>query len=256
MHHKKLMLTFLAVAGLILSPLAGFSADEPNLARMWVVTPKPGMDTELEQAMKKHNAWRIENKDPWSWNTYHTVTGDGLDAWYIRSPGHSYADMDAYGDSDFSKKAYEHWMENVDKYVETYRGHLAEFAPEISHWPEDAGPYDWFWVYTYHLKPGGGRPYFAAVKAVTDALREAGWEEVWSFIWQLDGDVPAMSLVIPEKNWAGFAGPETGAYETISQAMGKDKADAMWAEMFKHVKSATSTIYHRHADMSFEGASQ
>jgi len=256
MHYKKMALALLAVAGLMLAPLAAFSADDPNLARMWVVTPKPGMDDKLEEAMKAHNAWRVEHKDPWSWNTYHTVTGDGLGAWYIRSSGHSYADLDAYGGSEFSKKAWKHWMETVDPHVATYAGHLAELAPEISNWPEGSGPYEWYWVYTYHLKPGGGRPYFAAVKAITDALRAAGWDEVWSFVWQRDGDVPAMSLVIPEKNWAGFAGPEEGAYDTLSKALGKDQADAMWGAMYAQIKSATSTIYHRHADMSYEGAAQ
>ena len=47
MHYKKIALALLAVAGLMLAPLAAFSADDPNLARMWVVTPKPGMDRAL-----------------------------------------------------------------------------------------------------------------------------------------------------------------------------------------------------------------
>ncbi len=77
MNSKRMVIALLTVASLMLAPMAAFSADEPesNLARMWVVKPKPGMDQELEDAMKAHNAWRVENKDPWGWNTYHRVTG-------------------------------------------------------------------------------------------------------------------------------------------------------------------------------------
>jgi len=257
MNNKRMRIAWLMVASMMLAPLAAFSADEPesNLARMWVVKPKPGMDQQLEDAMKAHNAWRVKNKDPWGWNTYHQVTGDNLDMWFIRSPGHSYADFDTYGDSEFSEKAYAHWLETVEPYVASYQGHLAEFAPEISNWPADGGPYEWYWVYTYQIKPGAGRQFFAAAKAITDALKAAAWDEVYAFTWQLDGEVPAISLVIPEKDWGGFAGPETGAYDTISASMGKDKADAMWAAMFEHVKHVSSTVYHRHADMSYEAAS-
>ncbi|MGB5209129.1 MAG: hypothetical protein WBN31_02550 [Gammaproteobacteria bacterium] len=256
MNSKRMVIALLTVASLMLAPMAAFSADEPesNLARMWVVKPKPGMDQELEDAMKAHNAWRVENKDPWGWNTYHQVTGDSLDLWFIRSGGHSYADLDAYGDSEFSKNAYAHWLETVDPYVASYQGHLAEFAPDVSNWPADAGPYKWYWVYTYQLKPGTGRPFTAALKAITDALKAAGWDQVYAFNWQLNGEVPAMSLAIPEKDWGGFAGPENGAYDTVAKAVGKDEADAMWAAMFEHVKRVTSTVYHRHEDMSYEGA--
>lgn len=256
MNSKRMVIALLTVASLMLAPMAAFSADEPesNLARMWVVKPKPGMDQELEDAMKAHNAWRVENKDPWGWNTYHQVTGDSLDLWFIRSGGHSYADLDAYGDSEFSKNAYAHWLETVDPYVASYQGHLAEFAPDVSNWPADAGPYKWYWVYTYQLKPGTGRPFTAALKAITDALKAAGWDQVYAFNWQLNGEVPAMSLAIPEEDWGGFAGPENGAYDTVAKAVGKDEADAMWAAMFEHVKRVTSTVYHRHEDMSYEGA--
>ena len=254
----KKTLTMLALATLLVAPFAAQAqdADEPNLARMWVVKPKPGTDQQLEDAMKAHNAWRKENKDPWSWNTYHTVTGSDLDLWYIRSPGHSYADFAAYGDSEFTKKAYEHWMANVDQYVAEYHGHIAEFAPEISQWPDDAGPFEWFWIYEYKLKPGHNRPFFAAAKAITEALKAAGWSETYGFVWQLTGDVPTMTLVIPEKDWGGFAGPETGAYDTVAQSMGEDQAKAMWAEFYSHATSVHSVVYHRHENMSFEGAAQ
>ena len=85
----------LAAFCLILPMAATAQEEEGKLARMWVVVPKDGMGDQLEEAMKAHNAWRVENGDPWGWNTYHRVSGGDLDHWYIRSGGHTYADLDA-----------------------------------------------------------------------------------------------------------------------------------------------------------------
>ncbi|MGI9263710.1 MAG: hypothetical protein ACR2QU_02200, partial [Gammaproteobacteria bacterium] len=161
---KILKLRFLpAVVCVSLLGIGGVqAADDPNLARVWAVTPKPGMDQQLEDAMKAHNKWRVDNGDPWSWSTYHRSTGDDLGTWFIRSGNHTYADFDAYGDSEFAKKAYEHWMANVEPYVANSASHLSENLPDLSHWPADAGPHEWYWVYTYKLKPGNGRAFVAA----------------------------------------------------------------------------------------------
>jgi hypothetical protein len=232
------------------------AADDPNIARMWVITPKAGMDQQLEDAMKAHNKWRVDNGDPWRWDTFHKSTGDDLDSWTLRSFGHTYADLDAYGDSDFGKQAYENWLANVDPYVDAVAGHLAELAPDLSNWPEDAGEFEWFWVYTYKLKPGSQGDFTDAAKAIVDALKEAEWGELFAFTWQLDGDVPAVSLVLPENNWAGFAGPEKSAREIVAEALGEDKMNAMWDAYNENVESAHSTVYHRHEDMSYKGAAK
>ena len=79
----------LAVWVALLPALAHGQDAGGNLARLWVVVPKAGMEDQLEAAMKAHNAWRVENGDPWGWNTYHRVSGGGLNEWYLRSRGHS-----------------------------------------------------------------------------------------------------------------------------------------------------------------------
>jgi hypothetical protein len=250
---RKIVAAIIAVS-LILPGLVAAQETEGNLARMWVVVPKDGMSDQLEAAMKAHNAWRVENGDPWSWNTYHRVSGDELGNWYIRSPGHTYADLDAYRDSDFSERAFEHWSANVDQYVADYSTHLSEYAPDISNELPDDGPFEYFWVYDYHIKPGMGRQFYAAAEKLSSTLKELNWPETWWFTWQLDGDhMPAMSLIIPSPDWAGFGEPEQSAFDTVSAAKGEAAATEMWADWYETIESVSSTVYHRHADMSFEG---
>jgi len=247
---------FLAVVAAIcvlLAPAVVHAQEsEGNLARMWVVIPKDGMDDQLEAAIKQHTAWRQENGDPWSWNTYRRASGGDLNHWFIRSPGHTYADLDAYRDSEFSKKASEHWGKYVHEYVADYRTHLAEFAPEISHTRADQPPSEYFWVYTYHIKAGQGRRFYAAAESITNELKAANWPTTWWFTWQLDGErTPAMSLVIPAPNWAGFAEPEQSAFDAVAAEKGEAAAQAMWDAMYDTVESVSSTVYRRHADLSF-----
>ena len=110
----------------------------------------------------------------------------------------------------------------------------------------------YFWVYTYHVKAGMGRQFYAAAEAITTALKEASWPETWWFTRQLDGErMPAWSLVIPSANWAGFGEPDQSAYDAVAAAKGEATATQLWADYFATVESVSSTVYHRHADLSF-----
>ena len=47
--------------------------------------------------------------------------------------------------------------------------------------------------------------------------------------------------------------PEQSAYDAVAAAQGESTAKQMWADLFATVESVSSTVYHRHADLSFAG---
>ena len=248
---KSVLLIAAALFGLMNA--VAFAADTPTIARMWKVTPKPGMEQDLEDAIKAHSAYRMDNKDSWTWNVYQTLSGDMDGSCFIRSANHTWADIGAYSDSEFVENARNHWNANVDQYVQTYHGSMAEYLPEISNWPEGA-VYEYYWVYTYHIQPGRTQAWEAAAKAIVDVLKEQGWDDTWAFTRHLTGDAAATSLVLPENDWGGFAGPENDAYQTVVAAKGEATANAMWAAYFADVNSVESVIYYRHEDLGVMAA--
>ena len=237
-----------AILGLMTAG-ASLADDAPTLAKMWKITPKPGMSDALKSALKVHAAFRTENGDPWSWNMYQLVTGEMDGSWYIRSFPHTWADMDAYRDSDFTKKALTHWNATVDQFVADYGSSISRYVPELSNWPE-AATYTYYWVYTYHIRPGRTQAFKAAAQAITDVLKEAKYNDIWAFTEGLTGDSQTFSLVLGEDNYAGFAGPGSTAYQAVAAAKGEDAAKAMWAAFAENCKRIESQIYRREADMS------
>ncbi len=250
---RKILLTACAAVLGVMSVGASFAEDAPTLAKMWRITPEPGMSDALKSALKAHAEFRTENGDPWSWNMYQLVTGEMDGSWYIRSFPHTWADMDAYRDSDFTEKALTHWNATVRQFVASYGASISRYVPEISNWPEGA-TYAYYWVYTYHIRPGRTQAFKSAAQAITDVLKAEKWNDTWAFTEGLTGDSQTFSLVLGEDGYAGFAAPDSNAYQTVAAAKGEDAAKALWAAFSDNVKRIESQIYERHADMSVAAA--
>ncbi|NNF51334.1 MAG: hypothetical protein HKN59_02740 [Gammaproteobacteria bacterium] len=246
-------LLVLALMGLFTNAIA-HEGIGGHLARMWEVTPMADKSKEFNEAFKKHIEWRKENKDPWGWSVYYATTGKGINSVYVRSVGHHWADFDAYRDSEFSKKASEHWNENVDPYVKYYDSSIDETDNDLHYWPEGSN-YRYFWVTSFYLKPGHGGKARQAVVAVTKELEAAGRESPNVWLWDQTGKhAPVFSIVVARDDWAGFDWPDKGVRTTLVERVGEKKADAMMADFFEHVAHQESQIYARDMDMSYEAA--
>ncbi len=246
---RKTMVAAIATLLAVIAMPATAAEDTPTIARMWKVVPKDGMWVQMEEAMRAHIRFRVDNGDPWSWNVYRVVGGEIDGARYVRSANHTWADVQAYADSEFVAKALDHWNATVHPFVDSYVTSIANYHPDISQWPEGA-LFKYYRVFTYHLEPGTLVEFKAAVKAITDVLIEAEWDNTWAFTEHLTGDLPAVSLVIPEDGWAGFVGPDKSAREVVAAVKGEDAAKAMWDAFMEHVESVESIVYLRDAEMS------
>ena len=129
-------------------------AAPPNIHQMWAVTPKWDAGPAFDEAIRAHLAWRKENQDPWQWEMFVAGTGRIDGTVFLRSNGHTHADMDAYGSSEFSAKAMEHWQDNVHPHVAAYESQLSRSDLELSYWPE--GDYG---IYSVTSFPAQDRPW-------------------------------------------------------------------------------------------------
>lgn len=250
---RKITVAVVAALLAVISIPVTAAEDTPTIARMWKIVPKDGMWSQMEEAMGAHIQFRVDNGDPWNWNVYSVVGGEIDGARYVRSANHTWAEIEAYAESDFVAKAMEHWNANVHPYVDSYVTSIANYHADISQWPEGA-VFKYYRVFTYRLAPGKLLEFKAAVKAITDVLIEADWDETWAFTEHLTGDLPAVSLIIPEDGWGGFVGPDKSAREVVAAAKGEDVAKAMWDAFSQHVESIESTVYLRDGEMSTTAA--
>lgn len=240
----------LALLGLAANSLAH---DEwGHMSRMWEITPKADARVEFKKAFEEHMAFRKANNDPWSWTILNASTGKGVNSVYARSNGHHWEDFDAYANSEFGKKASEHWNANVDPHVYKYDTWIDKSDSELYYWPEGS-KFSHFYVTNFYLKPGHGREARMAVKAVHDELKAAGREAPHVWVWSQTGK-PTFTVVTARENYAGFDWPEKSVGDTMRERVGEEKANAMFMDFFEHVKGQSSQIMVRDDKLSIEAA--
>jgi hypothetical protein len=240
---KSTILALATVAACLMlhSPIAPAEEAQPHLVRSFVMVAKPGADDALSKALKSHGEWRAKNGDTWDWFIYTRVAGVGPMATYVvRSGPQRFADFEAY--TEFGLKALPHFNQTVGPHLAHNEAHIQRWAPDISHWPEDAGPYSMFWVYEYQLRPGGSDAAMAALKEIARRLREANSPLVYAWEMNLTGP-PALTLVLPAADWSGFESPARSATEVLAPAIGEQAARELWGAFTAQVESLDSSIW-------------
>lgn len=246
------LLGVLAIAGFTAPALA--HDDGGHLSRMWQMTPKMDARDAFNEGFKKHLEWRKANDDPWGWSVYNAASGKGINSVFVRSSGHHWADFDSYRDSEFAKKAQEHWNKHVHPHVKYYDSWIDEGDDELFYWPQDNN-FRYFYVTTFYLQPGHGGAARRAVKAVHEELEAAGRKAPHVWIWAATGShLPAFTVVTPRDDFAGFDWPEKSVFDTLKERVGEEKAGEMFMDFFEHVKRQESQIMVRDMDLSYDAA--
>ena len=223
----------------------------PDIADVWFVEVKDGMDDEFTEALQKHLEYRIKNDDAREYRTYRPVIGDDLNHYVIRYCCVSYEDMDSYTKWGQDAEAGEHWNKNVDKYVAGYRHYLQRIDFANSNWPEEEPGFQLYGVTTYKHKMGTNSSIEATKSALSDAAKEGGWSRYWSFMRDIGGK-SSVGLVIPFMNYTDMKPPEKSFFEFLAENHGEEKATAMLAAWSDNFVSTNYSVYRYVPDLSMD----
>lgn len=245
--------TALLWACMLLLPVAGVAQDDPagDQAEIWVVTIKDGMNAEFTAAFKDHLKFRARKKDPRQWRTYSPVIGDDLDHYVIRYCCMSHAELDSYQEWSGQAKTGEHWNENVDPYVASYRHYLQTVDFDNSNWPEDSSSYQLFGVTEYHHKMGAAQSIEATKTALSNAAKEGDWPRHWAWV-RNSGGASRMELVVPYKNYADMAPGEESFAAFLARTQGESNARDMLQSFTDNFTDTRYSVYRYMPDMSMD----
>ncbi|NND61229.1 MAG: hypothetical protein HKN49_13275 [Gammaproteobacteria bacterium] len=246
---------FAALAALGFACFAGNAvADnhgDANLADLWMVEVKDGMDEQFRNAFQKHIEFRKKKGDTRAYRTYAPVIGDDLSYYAIRYCCFAYADIDAYNAWAAEAKTGDHWNDNVDQYVESYQHRLQTIDFDNSNWPEEDDHFQLYGVTTYKHKMGRAMQIEASKAALVNAAREGEWPHHWSFMRDVGGR-NAVGLVIPHENYADMAPPEESFGEFLTRHHGQEKAMEMLTDWTDNFVATNYTVYRYMPDMSMD----
>jgi len=225
----------LSVPGLVL-------AQEPAqpLAERWVIVPKAGEEQELSKALRDHIAFRSEHGDPRQWTAFSPLLGDDLDRIAVRSCCHSWADQDTYREWGLNHPEIgSHFDETVAPHVEKYAHFFEEIDWTNSHWNSEGGPYTYFAVTTFTVKPGQTGEFRAPLEKMSQIAIDQRWADGnRSWLWSSNiGGSPTVSIIVPHKNFAGMGG-EGGEQFADFLARQLGSADAA-TDLMKQFSGAT-----------------
>ncbi len=245
------LLTSLAVA--VVFGNAPLFAQDNNLARMYLVTPKQGMAAQFETALRDHAGWRAANGDPWTWNVYAAETGDDLGVFVIRSGNHSWADFDAY-DASFAMQGLVHWNATVAPLVGTISSGIWAMDMENSSLPAEPMQPAFVNVTTFHLRPGMEQQFIEMVNQASEILKGHGWT---NFLWESPvsggGPGPTIDLATLHPNWADMAEPDPDFATIMIQDMGQEGFGEWMSGLGETYRGVESMTVRHRPDMSVPG---
>lgn len=248
MRNRKLFVSLFAALWLSLVSQSLF-AQASNLARLYFVEAKPGHEAQLETAIKEHAQWRKQVGDPWIWIVHQVVNGSNLGSFAIRSGDHSWADFDSY--EEFGSKGTTEWNKNVRPHVGSISNVITSVDTTNINWPSNFEEVNLISVTTYHLKPGHGRAFTEAVNKYHTAITEHNREGHYAFEWNVNGSTgPAVSLILPYKNWADMQGPDESLRAFMVRVMGSEEAQKLSEQFDSTYHSTESLVVQVRRDLS------
>jgi hypothetical protein len=214
------------------------------VARVYVFKARPGMDAQLETAVRQHAQWRKANHDPWTWNVYTSETGVDIGTFFIRSSGHSWADFDAY-DRGFGPQGIVQFTANVTPLIESAASTIEVALPDSMNQLPPAGTASNLVTLTlFHIKAGMEPQFVQLAAQAVKVLKAAKWPGNWVWVSPVSGEPepgPVVILASLYENWAAMQDPSPDFPTVMTKGMGQN-GFMKWNESLNATLRSTSTM--------------
>lgn len=224
------------------------------LARLYQLTPEPSSAATFEAALREHARWREAEGDPWSWAVYEVVVGDDVGDYIVRSPGHDWADFDAY-ETGFGPTGEAHFAATVLPLVESMTALITDTDTVRRHLAEDIGshPPTLFSRLTYHLVPGREAAFDEVIDRVHAAVLETGLPFYYVWTWPVVGTTgPRATVYLLHEDWADFGTPERSLREVVAEVHGEEEAARLFEQLGTAYSSVETSVIRIRPDLAVE----
>lgn len=203
--------------GLLLLPGPDTHAQE--LARAYVLTPAPGQDLALRDALADQTDWLEEQGDEWNWGVFQVVAGPRFGTWVLRSGGHDWADFDERA-QELGPRAVQRFRARVLPLVESIEMEVTRSHPVLTTSPSE-GDYRLFEIFEWRVRDVAA--FNEATARALESYEQGGVTYNATYRTVLHGaDVPATRRIRFYRDWADFSNaPAT--VEIMSDAYGEEE---------------------------------
>ncbi len=200
--------------------------------------------------MRDHVEWRKANGETWNWTTYQVVTGPNQGDYVLRSGSHMWADFDEY-DAGFGPEGGLAYGATVLSLTASASMVITSSDTTKMRLPDDLAEYNLLNVITWALVPGREAAFNEAIDKYHAAITEADAPIYYVFVNPIAGSTgPSITLVIFEKNWAGFAEDDPTLNEIMTEKYGEDGFAEIVEQISSSIVSEETQIVRLRPDLS------
>ncbi len=247
---RRIVVSFVVVSALLLA-LPVVTQEEPStVSRLYFLKPKPGTALELEEALKRHNAWHRKQNDTWAWYTWEIETGGRFGQYVVGTFEHRWEDFDAR--ADFAKADRADAIANQGQYVQSVTSSVWVYLPDLSRPPEGGGPASGIGVYVHLKNRAVVGDYLNAVRKIQQAIEKTNWPRYYYRHRVVDsGEQPTFFRGALRNNWADFESPDKPFFAMLEEVYGEVEAEAIWRTLSKTIHCERREIWHYRPDLSY-----
>ena len=232
---------------------AAMAQEQPgNIAEIFRVKAKPGMEKQFEAAVKEHMAWHREKQDDWAWLVWQVISGPRTGQYVAGTFGHKWSDFD---DSKVPREEDgADAGQRIGPYIESEETQFAAYQRKESRPSPGASTNTtkFSTVVTIHLKQGMLQTYLNAVGKLPAAMQKTNWPGRYMLhVLVNGGEHPTVFLVLPRQKWADFAPLERPFDKMLEEAYGREDAEAILKTFDKAAASVSSEMIVYRPDMSY-----
>ena len=235
------------------SPIGAQQQNPGTIAALEFQTPKNGMVQQYENGRKQKAAWHKQQNDAQALLVWETLTGDDTGTYIVGRLGQHWADFDKPSipmPSDLAE-----YNKEIGQYVQSLVARDYEFLPKVSNLGEpSATPSKFSEVREYHVRPGQGSQFRAAVGRIFDATQKTKWPVKYGWYRLASGGKEGtFVLILPHDNWADFEdNPQVKPFrEMLKDAFGQPETDAIVDELNSSIGGASTSVIQFRPDLSY-----
>jgi len=224
--------------------------DNEGIAEVVRITPKPGHEATLIQAITDYHHWIASFEGHMEYTWYEVLTGPGTGTYIARSGGHNWADFDAK--HDWEDKADEVFRNNIAPHVEHVERVMTQDVNDLSYWPEDMQAYTHFQLESWYVVNGQYGKFRRGLKKIVDTLKAGNFGGRFGFISVASGGHGnEIIFVMPNRGWADMTANDPSFMDIMTREIGgPEKLDAFMADWGSTYKVGTNMMVKRMPEAS------
>jgi len=219
-----------------LLPAQAQETETEGVARLVTITPKPGHDDALIEAITGYHKWIAQFEGHHRYQWYRVATGPDSGKYIARTANHNWADFDAR--YDWQAEADAAFERDVAPHVESAVFWFTTDMRELSHLPESFEGYTHFQVEDWYVSNGQYGKFRRGLQRIVDILKAADFGGYWGFYTVASGGHSnQVQLVLANRGWSDMSEPDPSFFDIVSKALGGaeafDEFMADWGTTFK-----------------------